>query len=391
MIAVTGGGTGGHVFPNVAVIEALRRRGVRDILWIGDRRGPEKEWAEKIGVDFRPVMTGKLRRYVSLRNLVDAARVLIGIVQSFFVLLRARPSVLFSKGGFVSVPPALAARVLSIPVVTHESDIVPGLATRIIARGARRVLLTFPVREEGDERASPGRRGTLRTGNPLRAAVKDGNAERGRAYAGCAHDRALVTVIGGSLGASSLNRAVWEMVTRYDLPFCLLHQCGRGNLNGTLQGREGYLQREFIHEEMGDVLAATDLVVSRAGAGAVNEIAQLGKPSILVPLPRTKSRGEQIENARYLEKAGACILLPEEGLTGESLFETIRGLMASPEALRAMAERTGGLFLPDAGERIADVLLEIAGAWRDALFFTLWLIPGDSIFLIPTEKARRME
>jgi UDP-N-acetylglucosamine--N-acetylmuramyl-(pentapeptide) pyrophosphoryl-undecaprenol N-acetylglucosamine transferase len=353
MIAVAGGGTGGHIFPAMSVIEELKRRGVHDICWIGDRKGRERVWAEHLGIEFHGIHTGKLRRYLSLRNITDGFSVLQGIMQSRRILKGLGVRVLFSKGGFVSVPPAIAARLLHIPVVTHESDIVPGLATRIIARHARVVCLSF-------ERVPDifRHRRTVHTGNPIRGLIRNADPERGRRFINFREEMPIVTVLGGSLGASSLNRAVRELVDTGMLPFNLVHQCGEGKAEGR-KDRTRYRRYEFIGEEMGDVLAASDLVISRAGAGLLNEIAFLGKPSVLIPLPITVSRGEQVENARYFRERGASVVIEDRRLNAAVLSATVSELLNEPDRLTAMGRCAKQLFKPHAEERVVDILVDI--------------------------------
>jgi UDP-N-acetylglucosamine--N-acetylmuramyl-(pentapeptide) pyrophosphoryl-undecaprenol N-acetylglucosamine transferase len=356
MVAVTGGGTGGHIFPNVAVIEELKKCGVMDICWIGDRKGKEAEWAAALGISYYGIRTGKLRRYLSLQNLIDAFGVLIGIVQSIRILKRLKPAVLFSKGGFVSVPPAIAAKLLHIPVVTHESDIHPGMATRIIARTATVICVAF-------EQAGDSFKGktVAYTGNPVRAIIHSADRKRGMQFLGFPGKLPVVTVLGGSLGASSLNSAVWELLRDGDPPFNLVHQYGRGNILEIHCVRTRYRHFEFIGEEMGDVLAASDLVVSRAGAGALYEIGYVGKPSILVPLPRSKSRGEQIDNARYFEFHQAARIVEDEQLNGHVLLKIIGDLLADGNLLRKMGENASKLCKSCAEREIAEIILRVGG------------------------------
>jgi UDP-N-acetylglucosamine--N-acetylmuramyl-(pentapeptide) pyrophosphoryl-undecaprenol N-acetylglucosamine transferase len=354
MIAVTGGGTGGHIFPVVAVIEELRKRGVQNICWIGEKGGKEQEWASTLAVQYFGVRTGKLRRYFSLQNLVDAFLVLIGILQARRILKRVKPAVLFSKGGFVSVPPALAARRLRIPVVTHESDMHPGLATRIIARVATVVCVSF-------ERTAAGLEGKRveYTGNPIREALRTADPDRGVRFLAFTDLLPVVMVLGGSLGASSLNEAVREILEGGEPPFNLVHQCGRGNMDQEPAGGRRYRRFGFIGCEIGDVLAASDLIISRAGAGALYEIGFLGKPSILVPLPRSKSRGEQLDNARYFQERGAALVIEDEHLGGSSLTSVIGELLRDPSRLKSMGSCASTLVRTDAQERIADILIDI--------------------------------
>ena len=361
-IAVTGGGTGGHIFPNLALIDELKKRGVRDIFWIGAKGGKEAEWAAKAGVGFYGVAAGKLRRYFSLRNATDLLRIGCGVFQSFLVLAKRKPDLLFSKGGFVSVPPVLAARLLRplrvvgirrIPIMTHESDIDPGLATRIIARFADRVCVSF----EKTKTLLPGPK-TACTGNPVRGVVTEGNRKRGREYLAFEQRLPVVLVLGGSLGASRLNGAVREMLSIRRFRFNLVHQCGSGNFDPAFPSEGRYRQFEFIDERMGDVLAAADLVVSRSGAGALCELGCMKKPSILVPLPRSKSRGEQLGNAKYFADNGAALVIEDGQLNGEELAAVLHALLGDRKKLVEMGERAHSLFVPDAEAKIADLIEE---------------------------------
>jgi UDP-N-acetylglucosamine--N-acetylmuramyl-(pentapeptide) pyrophosphoryl-undecaprenol N-acetylglucosamine transferase len=364
-IAVTGGGTGGHIFPNLSLIEELRKRGVRDIFWIGAKGGKEAAWAEKAGVPFHGIAAGKLRRYFSLRNATDLPRIAWGVFQSLLVLARRKPDLLFSKGGFVSVPPVLAAKLLSrlrvlgtrgIPVVTHESDIGPGLATRIIARFADRVCVSF----EKTRALLPGVK-TVCTGNPVRGVVKEGNRKRGLDFLAFKQKLPTVLVLGGSLGASALNGAVREMLSSRRCRFNLVHQCGSGNFDPAFPSEGRYRQFEFIDERMGDVLAAADLVVSRSGAGALCELGCMKKPSVLVPLPRSKSRGEQMGNAKHFADNGAALVIEDGQLSGEELYGALHALLGDKKKLKQMGTRACALFVPDAETKIADLIEEALG------------------------------
>jgi UDP-N-acetylglucosamine--N-acetylmuramyl-(pentapeptide) pyrophosphoryl-undecaprenol N-acetylglucosamine transferase len=351
MIAVTGGGTGGHIFPAVSVIEELRKRGREDIVWIGSKRGKERECAQQIGVQFRGISTGKLRRYFSLRNFTDIFGVLFGILQALLLFCRTKPKVLFSKGGFVSVPPVLAARILRVPVITHESDTIPGLATKIISRSASVVCVGFRCTAD----YFPDKTVCF-TGNPVRERVLKGSRERGVQWLGFENDLPIVFVVGGSLGSSAINEAVWKMLDEKTLAFNIAHGCGRTNLREGLSGKKNYRQFEFLEELMGDVLQAASVVVSRAGAGALYEIGVLGKASILIPLPRTASRGEQIENARYWEDQGACVVIPSEKLTEKTLKKTIEGLLGDTRRITRMGRAAQKLVRPGASMAIADII-----------------------------------
>jgi len=354
-IGVTGGGTGGHIYPIIAVLDELRRRGFGAFFWIGKKGGPEEARSGELSIPFHPVRTGKLRRYFSLKNFSDFFNVIIGVVQSFIILRRERPSLLFSKGGFVAVPPVLAATFLRIPVITHESDIDPGLANRIIARFAEAVCVSFPQTAE-----RLGNVKTVYTGNPVRKLILEGDALRGRSFIGVQPGQPVVTVLGGSLGAESLNSAVREMVSRRDLPFFIVHQCGDGGRQpyGRQPCGRQYRCFPFIGAEIGDVLAASDIVVSRAGAGALFEIACAGKPAILVPLPRSKSRGEQVRNAAFFKENGGAVVMQDDDLCGESLFEAVTRLLSDEKTLRSMGCSASRLAERNGAAGIADLVQE---------------------------------
>jgi UDP-N-acetylglucosamine--N-acetylmuramyl-(pentapeptide) pyrophosphoryl-undecaprenol N-acetylglucosamine transferase len=354
MIAVTGGGTGGHIFPNIAIIEELRRRDVQDIIWIGTRGGSEKEYAGRLGIPFYGVRTGKLRRYFSVKNLIDIFWVFFGIIQSFMLLKKLRPEVLFSKGGFVSVPPVIAARILGVSVVTHESDTVPGLSTKIISRSANVICVGFESTLRYFEKGK-----AVYTGNPIRNTIRNNDPRRGLAHLGFKNSLPVVFVVGGSLGASNINNAVWELLDISEegsLKFNLVHQCGKGKKKGNMN-ISNYRQFEILEDEMGDMLGASTIIVSRAGAGALNEIGFFGKPSILIPLPTSQSRGEQINNARYFADNNAAILIPNEKLSGQVLLKEVSGLLDEPEKLKQMGENARRMLSDSAERKIADIIL----------------------------------
>ena len=358
MIAITGGGTGGHIFPIVAVVQELRERGFNDFIWIGQKGGKEEGWAKRIGVSFKGIPSGKLRRYFSLKNFLDLFKIFAGFIKSLLILRRYNIDILFSKGGFVSVPPVIAARIYGIPVATHESDITPGLANRINSKFSKIIFLSF----EETKRYFKNCRTSL-TGNPIRSIIKNGNADRGRRFLSSFLDLdeklPLILVLGGSLGAKSINKAIWDMVNKHELDFYLIHQCGSGNMNNNISNtnRKKYLQIEFIEEEIGDVLKASNLIVSRAGAGAIYEIGYTEKPAIFIPLPLSGSRGEQIKNAYYLKKMNAAEVLDDEKLNGDVLYKMIKNLLSNPGLMNKMAYNFKSLIIEDAEKRIADEIV----------------------------------
>lgn len=366
-IVVAGGGTGGHVFPALAVIDALRVLWPGRVVWIGSTRGMERDVVVSRGLPFYGVPSGKLRRYLSLENLLDAFRVAGGFFASLGILLREKPRLVFSKGGYVSVPPLLAARLLGIPSVTHESDLEPGLATRINARFARKTLISFAESAAYFEPSLRAR--TVHTGNPVRAGLLHGEAQAGRRLVRCPPGRPLLLVLGGSLGSAAVNRMVAQCLDTLLQACFVVHQMGPAQFQDS--SREGYHPAPFFAEELPHLLAAADLVVCRAGANTLWELAALGKPSILIPLPAWASRGDQIGNARHFADAGAALVLEEtapadggEARAAEAdarrLAAAVLRLLGDRATLIQMGKRAAALGRPEAAVRIARLLVEEA-------------------------------
>jgi UDP-N-acetylglucosamine--N-acetylmuramyl-(pentapeptide) pyrophosphoryl-undecaprenol N-acetylglucosamine transferase len=362
-IVFAGGGTGGHIFPGLAIVdELLKLPGERSVVWIGSSSGMDRSIVEGHGVRFIGISTGKLRRYFSWKNFTDLFRIAGGFFASMGILMRLKPAIVFSKGGFVSVPACLAARILKIPVITHECDFSPGLATRINARVASDVFVSY----EETARAFPERmrqRVTV-TGNPVRPVFYSASAERGRAFLGCS-DSALpiLLVLGGSLGARQVNEMVLGSLESLCANFVVVHQTGEQNRDQAASDvsptvKERYKPYAFIREEMADVLAAAALVVARSGANTVWECAAAGKPMILVPLEKGSSRGDQVENARYFVSHGAAIMLTGSEATSERLAETVLGLVAHEGVMKDMAQNSAALGADRPAARIAALVAE---------------------------------
>jgi UDP-N-acetylglucosamine--N-acetylmuramyl-(pentapeptide) pyrophosphoryl-undecaprenol N-acetylglucosamine transferase len=351
IVLVTGGGSAGHVLPNLPVIERLLARGHR-VHYAGSGAELERRLLAGLDIDYHVLPTGKLRRYLSLDNVRDAGRVVRGVVGALSLVRRLRPDVLFSKGGFVSVPPVLAAALCRVPVITHESDLTPGLANRIALRVAVVACCTFAETE-----LPAGRARKVHTGIPLRPALLAGDAARGRAFTGTAPGRPLLVVMGGSLGARRLNEFVRANLPRLLAGYDVVHLCGAGNVDAAA-ARPGYVQHAFLDAPLGDVLAAAAAVVSRAGATALYELLALGKPTLLVPLPRSASRGDQLENARWALRHGAAAVLEESALSPDAVLSALAGLRADG----GLAARMRAVVPPgDAAARIVD-LIEARGA-----------------------------
>ncbi len=328
-IVLTGGGTAGHVSPNLALIPRLLQAGY-EVDYIGTEKGIEREMIARVPqVHYHAVKSGKLRRYFSWQNFTDPFRVLAGAVQSARLMGKLKPDVVFSKGGFVSVPVVFGAWLHRIPVVCHESDLTPGLANKLCRPFARKFATTFP--ECAD---ALGAKAEM-TGTPLRPELFQGSRARGLALLGFTGEKPVLLMMGGSLGAQSVNKVLREALPELLKRFDLCHICGKGNLEPALEGTQGYRQLEFADKELPDLLATADLVLSRAGSNALCEFQALGKPMLLVPYPKGASRGDQILNAQSLEKRGLCRVLLQEQLTRASLVAALERLWADREQLTA--------------------------------------------------------
>ncbi len=331
-IVLTGGGTAGHVTPHLSLIPRLAQAGY-DIHYIGTAGGIEREMIGKIpNVTYHVVKSGKLRRYFSLQNFVDPFRVLHGALTSVALMRSLRPDVCFSKGGFVSVPVVIGARLAGVPTVCHESDLTPGLANRISARFVDYVATTFE-----DCACALGGKAVV-TGTPLRPELFRGSRDKGLALAGFTGEKPVLLMTGGSQGAQSVNAVLRECLPDLLPAMDVLHLCGRGNTDERLNGLAGYRQIEFLGAEMPDALAAADIVLSRAGSNTLSELLALGKPMLLVPYPLSASRGDQIKNARCYEKQGLARVLPQEELSRQSLTSALRALLRDRAVLQAAAE-----------------------------------------------------
>ncbi|MDR1256415.1 MAG: undecaprenyldiphospho-muramoylpentapeptide beta-N-acetylglucosaminyltransferase [Spirochaetaceae bacterium] len=334
-VVFTGGGTGGHIYPALAVASALRDICECRIVWIGSRNGFDRAIVEGAGIEFEAVNCGKLRRYFSIRNFTDVFRIAAGFFSSFALLKKYRPALLFSKGGFVSVPPSAAAFALGIPVFTHESDFSPGLATRIEARFAKKIFITYG--QTGAFFCKKYRNKTVLSGNPVRPEFYAANPDKGRAFLDIPPDEKILLVLGGSQGAEELNALVESCVDGLTEKFFVVHQTGRKDGEAGGDGKETrrrYIRLSYIGSEMPDILAASALVLGRAGAGTVWECAAVGRPMVLVPLA-SATRGDQIENARFFEEKSAAraLIRPD----AEELLKTVRELSDNRERLTAMA------------------------------------------------------
>ena len=331
-VVFTGGGTAGHVLPAVPVMRALRQRGV-EVVFIGGAGGLEKRYLEPLGdIRFFGIASGKLRRYWSWRNLTDAFGVLRGIWQSLWLLGRIRPGVVFSKGGHLSFPVVLAGWMRRIPIVAHESDFTPGLANRLAMPFVDVLCTSFPM-----QRPKSLRGDLAHTGSPVRPELLAGSADRGRALLQAPPGRPVLLVTGGSLGADALNAVVAEAAPELVRHCCLAHVCGPGKAAGP--ELRGYRRYEYVGADWGDMLAAADLVVSRAGSNTLFELLTLGKPNLLVPLPARASRGDQLENAGYAARAGYSRVIEQHELNAGALVSAVLAMLLEREAWAARLAR----------------------------------------------------
>ena len=319
-IILTGGGTAGHVTPNIALLPRLKELNY-DIHYIGSYNGIEKELIEQFGIPYHGISSGKLRRYFSLQNFTDPFRVVKGFGEAKKLIKLLEPDVIFSKGGFVSVPVVMAGKKCKVPTIIHESDMTPGLANKLSIPSATKVCCNFPETVAH----LPADKAVL-TGSPIRQELLSGDKAKALEFTGLTSDKPVILVIGGSLGAVAVNNAVRSVLPELLKDFQVIHLCGRNKLDASLQGLEGYVQYEYIKDELKDLFALTDIVISRAGANAICELLALHKPNLLIPLSANASRGDQILNARSFERQGFSMVLEEEELTDESLLSAVHHL-----------------------------------------------------------------
>jgi UDP-N-acetylglucosamine--N-acetylmuramyl-(pentapeptide) pyrophosphoryl-undecaprenol N-acetylglucosamine transferase len=331
-IVLTGGGTAGHVAPNLALAPFLRERGY-ELNYIGSKAGIEKSLVEAEGIPFYGISSGKLRRYFELKNFTDAFRAVKGVGDALAVLRRIKPDIVFSKGGFVAAPVCIAAKMLGLKVVIHESDMTPGLANRIAMPFADKVLVCFPETVESIK----GGKAVL-TGTPVRRELYEGSKLEAMSLCKFQERKPVLLAMGGSQGAASINGCLREALPRLTKGFNIIHLCGKGNLWSEAP-KKGYVQIEYASSELPHIMAWADIVVSRAGASSITELLALRKPNLLIPLPLGASRGDQIQNAQSYERQGFSMVLREEDLTAESLAEKVGELYAKRrEAVAAMSK-----------------------------------------------------
>lgn len=349
-IILTGGGTAGHVTPNIALVPKLKDAGF-EIKYVGSYEGMEKNLVEDAGLEYCGISSGKLRRYFSWKNFSDPFRVIKGYFEAKKVIKKYKPDVVFSKGGFVTVPVVFAAHKYKVPVIIHESDMTPGLANRLAIKKADKVCHNFP------ETAQYLGNKAVHTGSPIRQELFSGNKITALDMCGFTSNKPVIMVTGGSLGAENVNKLVRKALPELLKAFQVAHLCGQGKIDESLTSTKGYAQFEYINEEMKDFFAMADLIISRAGANSICEISALRKPNILIPLSAKASRGDQILNARSYEKQGFSEVLDEDTATAEDLINTVTKVYANRNKYIDAMEQSSG-----AGgvEKIAALIKELA-------------------------------
>ncbi len=336
-IVMTGGGTAGHVTPNIALMPTLQKAGY-EISYIGSYEGIEKRLIEEQGIPYYGISSGKLRRYFDPKNFSDPFKVLKGFGQAIGLLKKLKPDIVFSKGGFVSVPVVLAAKFCGIPAIIHESDITPGLANKIAIPNADKVCCNFPetLKYLPKEKA-------YFTGSPIRQELLNGNANAALTFCKLpSKDRPVLLIIGGSSGSKVINTTVREALPTLLKDYLVIHLCGKGNLEPSLKSTAGYVQLEYAGKELADIFALSDIVISRAGANAICELLALHKPNILIPLSAAASRGDQILNANSFKASGYSYVLEEEKLSTETLLNAISEVSANQESYRSAMKNSQG-------------------------------------------------
>lgn len=355
---VSGGGTLGPVTPLLAIVEELKTLGNHEFFWVGTAEGPEKKLVEESGIPFIAIPAGRWRRYVTLRNLIDPFRVVLGFVRAYFVLKKLKPDWVLTAGAFVAVPVAWAAHVLKIRILVHQQDVSWGLANKLMAKYATRVTVNFPI----SMRNAPAvvRKQITLTGNPVRTLIREGlqhlpDRELLLRKFHLESDVPVVVVLGGGTGALRLNELVAEAAKTLTSQIQIIHVTGRGKAVSTsdLANPTRYHHYEFFISEMRDALALADVVVSRAGLATISELALLGKPTMLVPIHGS----HQEENADYLAKEGAVVRLHEEQMNGEALAVAVQDFVQDKDRCHAFGVRLQKLSNPDAAKEIADLLL----------------------------------
>jgi len=328
-IILTGGGSSGHVTPNFALAQKLKRMNF-EIEYIGSRNGIEKKLVKNKNIIYHEIDSGKLRRYFSWKNFSDMFNIFRGLAQANKIIKKTKPDIIFSKGGFVSVPVVIAGRLNKIPVVIHESDMTPGLANKISVPFASSVCVSF-------ENAARNIKKSVITGSPIREELFHGDKSRALKKLNLkTKSHPVILIIGGSLGSEKINKLIREILDELK-NFIILHICGAGNKKNIK--RENYFEFEYVDQELADLFCLADIIISRAGSNCIFEFLALRKPNLLIPLSKKASRGDQILNANYFRDKNFSRVLYEENLTRENLLHEIKNLFAQKDFyIRNMSE-----------------------------------------------------
>lgn len=336
-IILTGGGTAGHVTPNIALLPKLKEMGY-EVHYIGSYDGMEKRLLADFDVPYYGISTGKFRRYFDIKNFTDPFRVLKGLAEARKIIKKISPDIVFSKGGFVSVPVVRAAASLGIPCILHESDMTPGLANKLCIPVATRICCNFP-----ETLSSLPQDKSILTGSPIRDELSKGNKIAGLDLCGFTANKPVIMVVGGSLGAAAINRVLRQALPKLLPDFQIVHLCGRDKIDTQLLNVQGYKQFEYLKMEMKDIFAMADIVISRAGANAICELLALKKPNLLIPLPAGSSRGDQILNAKSFETQGFSMVVDEEILTENLLADKVHELYDTRQTYIEQMNQSGQL------------------------------------------------
>lgn len=351
-IVFTGGGTAGHVTPNMALIKEFSQEGW-NIDYIGSDNGIEKGMIQTLGIPFHTVSSGKLRRYFSVKNILDPFKIALGIIQSVRLFHKLRPDVVFSKGGFVAFPVVVGAWINRIPIVAHESDISPGLANRLSFPFVNKICLTFDAAKKHFKNQDK----IEVTGTPIRQQLFEGNSTKGLELCGFNTEKPCLLAIGGSLGAGSINQSIRDALPQLTQQFQIIHICGKGKLDPSRNSIDGYRQFEYANEELAHLFAASSVVISRAGANSLYEILALGKAHILIPISSQVSRGDQIQNARYFQGLGISIVIQDQSLNAETLLNALREVMHNKSDID---NKIKALKIESAADKIVAIIKEQA-------------------------------
>jgi len=360
-IVLTGGGTGGHITPLISVANKIREKYPdAEFVFMGPKGKLEKEFMDKVGIPTENISTGKMRRYFSFRNFLDFFRVIFGLFHSLWYLLKHMPDAIFSKGGYAAFPVVIAGWIYRIPILVHESDSVPGITNSILGKFATRVAVSYP----SAEKEFPSSQVVL-TGNPLRSDINQGDAAKARAEFGLLESKKVVFIWGGSQGSRIINEKIVNILPQLLKKYQVIHQTGENNFNqvvrkagelGIKAGREGYIAIPFIREELKDVLALADLIITRAGANSLSEIAANGKPAIAIPI-ESSANNHQRMNAYALARIGGCVVLEESNLGEHILLGKIDEIMQSEEVRKKLSDNIKTFYHADAADKIVEGIL----------------------------------